>query len=699
MLKQITLFFNTGFNSINFPADPQTLYLFDNKKYPAMDLVQENFLSSIKIKATEDEIIDADYLRIGNAYYAINSYVMTSTDVVAFSVTQNAILSVGGIDELEYITGEVSRSTAIDSLDITDMDFNDYTIRDEMLSFSERRPTRKYRVFSKEDNVTTGVQYEKPWYGSSDKWYEAKGSEYILPIFSSAYDDTVPEEPDPSEQELLYDKAGAAIWATLQTAWVKKHQFNTEIEMSGHDIAHSIDLRYKLPGVGLYTGTDIVNAALVMNGFGIDNVIVDSYAIPKDFVDYDANGGHILRLAGKSNRALISVGANGEFLFPGSNIFNGLNPIIRKIIQNQAVEVTIESMVTGASNTVTFAEIDPDVNSAGNVSIKVDMIADPSPTGAPYYKLVVKDHYGDSGTVEGNAIDIMLGSIRGATWLEQPIVLTGYGRTRDSLIRNNSWALRTTMYQNTLDYNESIKSIDFWERLVNVASLGFVNSAKGSMNLDNARSDNRYDLLLNYDGTPESVMNSATRGSQRMGAANSANVGLALNFGTNLLSNVAGRTFATDRMAASEYQLSNDMLAQNRAEQLQEMISHPGIQAELRFPLSDSGQLLYGNGVLVSIKSMSVNDLFRYVRRLQQFGIACAGKMRRTLVMRTDNEPYNYIQANGVTVKYADDATVKRKINKQLLNAITNMFAAGFRIWYEKPTDEAYQRMYVKEDQ
>lgn len=694
MLKQVTLFFNTGFNSINFPADPQTLYLFENKNYPVMDLVQENFLSAIKIKATEEEILDADYLRIGDAYYSIEGYAMNSVDVVSLAITQNAILSVGGLNELEFITGEVYRSTALNHID---MDFDDYRIQDELLSYSERRPTKKYRAYSKKDNIAGGVSYEKGWYGSASDWYEAHGSGYDLDIYTSMYDDTVPEKPSDLEIQEVLGEEGAAAWSTLQTAWIGRREFETVITMSGHDIAHATDIRFEMPAVSMYTGPGILNAALVMNGFGINNFIIDSYTIPRDFVDVISTNGHILELNGKSNRARIGLGLNYEEVLDPDRKLRNLNPIIREVIANQAIEVTIESMMTGESNTLPLSDVDVEKFPNGLRRINIDMIADPSPNGCPYYKLVVKDHYGESGTVEGNAVDTMLGSIRGATWMPNPLLFERSGFTRDMTSAKVNQAYRRTMFDNSKEYDYSMYFNNLTGKIANTASLGAIQAYDAEANLQQAYRDNLY-YGMNKRTADNSLAISLNK-DQRLLNAHSTNSGLQMNAMMNAAGNVVSAGQDWHAIQSSQLLSHGNMQAQYAAEMLQLGLAHPGRELELRFPISDNGQLLLGNGIMVNIRSINETDLDRYIRALQLYGVACNGKMDIQFVTRYNNEPYHYIQAHGVSVKYSENASRVRKINKQLLSAITDMFAVGFRVWYEKPTDESYKKMYVEEDQ
>lgn len=700
MLKQVTLFFNTGFNSINFPADPQTLYLFDNTQYPVMDLVQENFLSAIKIKASEDEILDADYLRIGDAYYSVEGYVMTSQDIAMLSVTQNAILSVGGIDKLEYITGEVFRSTAINHLDV---DSTNYALQDELLTYSERRPTRKFAAYGNDygdDFDDGGIAYENKWYGGVNEWAMDHDTEpYDQDIYTSLYDDEVPEKPSDIEAEELLGESGAAAWATLQTAWIDKKKFDTTITIRGLDMSSRDDINYDMPGVSMYTGYKILNAAIVMNGFGISNFIIDSYTIPRDFVDIESSNGHITRLYGKCNRATLPIGDRYENLI-GSKLVSDLDNKIMNIIANQVIDVTIESMTTGDTNTVRLSDIqivgtgvetDPR-------SIAIDLMADPSPTGCPYYKLLVKDRYGGTVATDGNPIDTLLGSIRGATWLSNPLLFERTGFARDLASAQINQGLRRTMFDNSKEYQTSMYFNNLAGKIANTASMGAIDAYDINANTAQAFRDNYYDKLIN--STETNYLEMGYRGSQRTSNANAANNKIQFGGIVNAVGNVVSAGRDWHAVMQSQELAHENMKAQYAAEMMQLGLSHPGRELVMRFPISDNTQLAIGNGIMISVKSISRRDLDRYVRTLQQYGVACYGKMDKMMVKRYDDEPYNYIQAHGVTVKYQDqNGNNRRKINKQLLSAITDMFTVGFRLWYEKPDEFAYQRMYVKEDQ
>lgn len=107
---------NTGFNLINVPDSPSLLEEKTSKKFGVIDCLQRYFLPSITIRATEDQVIHGDFLKLYDtedeskyAYYVINSYQMTSGDTVVLDVAMEPLLTCGGIDNITILDGMASR--------------------------------------------------------------------------------------------------------------------------------------------------------------------------------------------------------------------------------------------------------------------------------------------------------------------------------------------------------------------------------------------------------------------------------------------------------------------------------------------------------------------------------------------------------------------------------------------------------------
>lgn len=112
------LYYDTGFNSINVPDSEATLVRASGnvRTFSTIDILQRYFLSKITIRAFEDDVINADYLKIYDenneskyAFYSINGYTMTSGDVVDLAVVMDPLLCCGGIDNIDFLDGMTRR--------------------------------------------------------------------------------------------------------------------------------------------------------------------------------------------------------------------------------------------------------------------------------------------------------------------------------------------------------------------------------------------------------------------------------------------------------------------------------------------------------------------------------------------------------------------------------------------------------------
>lgn len=115
---QARLYYDTGFNTINVPDSEATLVAASGniRTFSTMDILQRYFLSKVTIRAFEDDVINADYLKIYDenneskyAFYSINGYNMTSGDVVDLAVVMDPLLSCGGIENIDFADGMTRR--------------------------------------------------------------------------------------------------------------------------------------------------------------------------------------------------------------------------------------------------------------------------------------------------------------------------------------------------------------------------------------------------------------------------------------------------------------------------------------------------------------------------------------------------------------------------------------------------------------
>lgn len=112
------LYYDTGFNTINVPDSEATLLAASGnvRTFSTMDILQRYFLTKVTIRAFEDDVITADYLKIYDennenkyAFYSINGYTMTSGDVIDLAVVMDPLLSCGGIENIDFTDGMTRR--------------------------------------------------------------------------------------------------------------------------------------------------------------------------------------------------------------------------------------------------------------------------------------------------------------------------------------------------------------------------------------------------------------------------------------------------------------------------------------------------------------------------------------------------------------------------------------------------------------
>lgn len=118
-MYSITLYNNTGFDPVNVPDGPATLQAAASSvvEFPVVDIVQNYFLSSVSIRATFEQAKNADYCKVGDFYYFVNSLTMTSPDVAVLSLTPDGLTSGLAKGAITAISGTTERRRVLASED------------------------------------------------------------------------------------------------------------------------------------------------------------------------------------------------------------------------------------------------------------------------------------------------------------------------------------------------------------------------------------------------------------------------------------------------------------------------------------------------------------------------------------------------------------------------------------------------------
>lgn len=103
MAYEATIYCGTGFNAVNIPDSPALLASSASVTLtsPTLDIIQDGFLSYIRIKVTGfAQVQNADYAKVGDYYYFVQDILMTSSDVAQLSLVLDYITTYGGVKAL-----------------------------------------------------------------------------------------------------------------------------------------------------------------------------------------------------------------------------------------------------------------------------------------------------------------------------------------------------------------------------------------------------------------------------------------------------------------------------------------------------------------------------------------------------------------------------------------------------------------------
>lgn len=108
-MASVTLYKNTGFNTINIPDSKALLVQNASIQTSTFDLIQNKFLSSISCSISWADAQQVDYVNVDDFYYIVTGVTMTSADVAEFSLTPDFITSAGGPGSLSILDGITER--------------------------------------------------------------------------------------------------------------------------------------------------------------------------------------------------------------------------------------------------------------------------------------------------------------------------------------------------------------------------------------------------------------------------------------------------------------------------------------------------------------------------------------------------------------------------------------------------------------
>ena len=381
-LRNVRLFKQTGFDKDNPPANPSLLNQFTYIDVPAINALQMARLTSVCIKATEDQVENTDYCYISDGtqyfYYAVLDYHMEKPDTCTLFIDMAYILSAGGIssNSWDIIDGITERHHIAKN---ADMIFA-YTEYDPLLI-----PSKPLEVLfkpcisnapSSNDKIIIEAAIDLPGLATGTPTavaYTTSGGENCV----------VPELPD------LTDTSTATM--------------NTDPS----DITQTASIPAPATAYYDYRNPNVKKGLARARSLGIESgAIISQYVLPANCGTIDL-GSYVSGLIDKLDGTITTVVAmnDNDYKYQYATVNNN------RIFAGEFNKYGLIAVASGNS-----VEFNPeDIYMVNDSSPNVVEITDPRPKGCPYFRFEYYKH---------NKNNFFLNCIKGLSWQNAPLLYT-----------------------------------------------------------------------------------------------------------------------------------------------------------------------------------------------------------------------------------------------------------------------------------
>ena len=631
---KVRMYMNTGFNSINVPDSETTLERAANshRDFPAIDCLQRYFLSNIIIRAFEDDVINGDYIKLWDdkntsrfAFYSMNGYTMTSGDTIDLSITMDPLLTCGGIDNIDFLDGMVSRRNLADG---------------------EETPTEDdpYLVPQKLTLVPVGE-----YFGESASQSHQYGEQLLMvrSLYDITGNDTLKIAQDVTDVTITADKITGS-WVSTPVLKSEGTAYETEIRIDGVESNVSDGTIYQIFNTGAYSQ---LNRSQMMSNikklieFGRTDVVLNMYYIPSCFSDYihRSESGvidqliihryEVLPTAKNSNAYFNRIVAIKEprdaYTYKAHNdrVYIGKHFAYLFAVRDSGDSVTInpEDIMYDEASLLPSIGISVDLRSNGKIT---------------YYPLTRNVYGGENELIQPydqRALPPKHVSSKG--WANAECFVNGAAGIRlksDQFALNDKLATESVELDLAAKFNEG----DYgWGALKYVNPLNVINKGVQSSYLgDVASVENTADLL----GRRSDL--------ERFGY---------------------GELYAR----GNEYAKSMYTRATDRMKEQQQLIQASIPQVTTVSKGSDD-TLVTTTALSVYRSMISEDDVKRFDKIIDRFGVKKTGPIEKDML--TSRVSFNYIDASGVSVKCDT-------VPKSVRNELSSLFNGGVRIWHVRP--------------
>ena len=380
------VYFNTGFNTVNVPDGPALLEsaALSHADAASLDLLQDGFLSNIRIRTDWNTVKNGDYCKVGNYYYFIADIQMTSGDVANLQLIPDYVTSAGGFLVLDILDGLTDRVHVVDDT------YGLYGADDPYMAPAYDMDIESWTYSFSTSNVETFVE--------STINLQQLGTQRRnnTTLAMTATDATDPNNPFVCTYPVV---------PTISEAGVDGTKYKASIIPSGTEY----DLTY-VKGQAAFDinaqNTDVGYGIAQARSLGVEEAISGQYSIPSQLCSYTQAGisGYVAVLHGVAGNG---VASSVPFSY-ASGVKNN------RVLYGSYTPYTLISSV-GNAVTANAEEVYD-----GGVGPTIRYVSDPRRTGKPYFRFKVLNGI----DVDSNQKDFFRGCVAGKPWNNVPLVLS-----------------------------------------------------------------------------------------------------------------------------------------------------------------------------------------------------------------------------------------------------------------------------------
>lgn len=348
---------------------------------PVLDLNQERFLSSVRVRASWDTVKNADYCKVGDFYYYIDNVMMDSGDVAFLSLVPDFVTSAGGPATLNYLDGVTSR------VHVTDDTYGKYCEDDPYMA-----PNYKLEVVS------------NPFDFSARDNYTFIETTLNLILMGQHYDTNY------SEAITSINSDDTSYYVTYPKTYpIEGADSNTEYSVQFPAGSGSTTALDSPEGQAIYfLDPSLASFDTVMKGvqharcLGVEESISGQYTVPAVFV----------QLASSTASKQVSLTGKTGLLTASNTPFEYATVKNKRVLYGSYTPYTL---ATAAGNTM---KVNAEDIYDGETVPKVRYYADPRRTGKPYYR------FNSLNGLSSSTLDFFRNAVGGAEWRSVPMTFT-----------------------------------------------------------------------------------------------------------------------------------------------------------------------------------------------------------------------------------------------------------------------------------